>query len=131
TRSRHTSYGSQPSRVRASPLRSLAAPGKSSLAARATRWMTGNPSTPFLFILRLLPCSAVHSLIALPGATPGVRSLSRPQRERSESTRLNSSHLGISYAVFCLNKKTIIIYTKNIQNDYDILRQIGVTFLAR
>src|SRR5258705_2847197 len=25
-------------------------------------------------------------------------------RERSESTRLNSSHLGISYAVFCLKK---------------------------
>src|SRR5437899_9151883 len=25
--------------------------------------------------------------------------------KRSESTRLNSSHLGISYAVFCLKKK--------------------------
>src|SRR5262245_63137837 len=35
-----------------------------------------------------------------------------PERERSvkqldrKSTRLNSSHLGISYAVFCLTKKT-------------------------
>src|SRR5437899_8363887 len=28
------------------------------------------------------------------------------QRLRSKSTRLNSSHLGISYAVFCLKKKT-------------------------
>src|SRR5438045_6327303 len=27
-----------------------------------------------------------------------------------KSTRLNSSHLGISYAVFCLKKKTIIHY---------------------
>src|SRR5207253_9482055 len=26
-------------------------------------------------------------------------------RERSESTRLNSSHVAISYAVFCLKKK--------------------------
>src|SRR5262245_62669511 len=30
-----------------------------------------------------------------------------------KSTRLNSSHLGISYAVFCLKKKK-----KNIQNTY-------------
>src|SRR3712207_7948018 len=28
--------------------------------------------------------------------------------ERSESTRLNSSHANISYAVFCLKKKNII-----------------------
>src|SRR5205814_9517869 len=27
------------------------------------------------------------------------------ERRRSEDTRLNSSHLGISYAVFCLKKK--------------------------
>src|SRR3712207_8404318 len=27
-----------------------------------------------------------------------------------KSTRLNSSHANISYAVFCLNKKTITIY---------------------
>src|SRR5437899_10680706 len=32
--------------------------------------------------------------------------------ERSEETRLNSSHLGISYAVFCLKKKN----TKNNLN---------------
>src|ERR1035441_10950925 len=30
--------------------------------------------------------------------------LMRPDRDR-KSTRLNSSHLGISYAVFCLKKK--------------------------
>src|SRR5205814_7932636 len=33
------------------------------------------------------------------------RSSARPGRDR-KSTRLNSSHLGISYAVFCLKKKT-------------------------
>src|SRR5262245_62196899 len=30
---------------------------------------------------------------------------SRPDRLDRKSTRLNSSHLGISYAVFCLKKK--------------------------
>src|SRR5262245_59255978 len=33
-----------------------------------------------------------------------ARSRARPSRDR-KSTRLNSSHLGISYAVFCLKKK--------------------------
>src|ERR1039458_10704149 len=31
---------------------------------------------------------------------------SRSSRSDRKSTRLNSSHLGISYAVFCLKKKT-------------------------
>src|SRR5262245_63315612 len=31
----------------------------------------------------------------------------KPDREDRKSTRLNSSHLGISYAVFCLKKKKI------------------------
>src|SRR5262245_63372074 len=30
-----------------------------------------------------------------------------PRREDRKSTRLNSSHLGISYAVFCLKKKNL------------------------
>src|SRR5947199_8046841 len=38
---------------------------------------------------------------AIPVPTPSTRSRS-PDRK---STRLNSSHLGISYAVFCLKKK--------------------------
>src|SRR3712207_8687107 len=35
-----------------------------------------------------------------------LRDVVRPQAWRSESTRLNSSHANISYAVFCLKKKT-------------------------
>src|SRR5436853_3362462 len=35
----------------------------------------------------------------------GVPEVSQPSQDR-KSTRLNSSHLGISYAVFCLKKKT-------------------------
>src|SRR5258705_9547384 len=34
----------------------------------------------------------------------GRREVQRPSRDR-KSTRLNSSYLGISYAVFCLKKK--------------------------
>src|SRR5436853_4740163 len=36
------------------------------------------------------------------------RSLVAPRRLDRKSTRLNSSHLGISYAVFCLKKKNRI-----------------------
>src|SRR5258705_2594226 len=41
----------------------------------------------------------------LPGSVaPRARPRTRHARDR-KSTRLNSSHLGISYAVFCLKKK--------------------------
>src|SRR5207249_11709795 len=33
------------------------------------------------------------------------------ERQDRKSTRLNSSHVSISYAVFCLKKKNIIIYS--------------------
>src|SRR5947199_7317190 len=39
--------------------------------------------------------------------TPALMALSQKRlNEDRKSTRLNSSHLGISYAVFCLKKKT-------------------------
>src|SRR5690606_40303083 len=40
------------------------------------------------------------------GGTAGEGGLSRRDRDR-KSTRLNSSHVKISYAVFCLKKKKI------------------------
>src|SRR3712207_8960235 len=40
-------------------------------------------------------------------AQPLDRVTERPDREDRKSTRLNSSHANISYAVFCLKKKTI------------------------
>src|SRR5438045_4830240 len=44
---------------------------------------------------------------SISACTPGRRSWATSARRRSDrkSTRLNSSHLGISYAVFCLKKK--------------------------
>src|SRR5262245_65303932 len=38
----------------------------------------------------------------------------RPPRDR-KSTRLNSSHLGISYAVFCLKKKILVLWLKLVK----------------
>src|SRR5437868_11451803 len=50
--------------------------------------------------------------ISLGGADPGQRAAGRRDRHRQggdrpdrKSTRLNSSHVSISYAVFCLKKK--------------------------
>src|SRR5438067_8698133 len=47
----------------------------------------------------------------------GVRG---PRRDR-KSTRLNSSHVSISYAVFCLKKKKrtkLLVHTKNVLCDH-------------
>src|SRR5262245_62525318 len=46
-----------------------------------------------------------------------------------KSTRLNSSHLGISYAVFCLKKKSIRRYMPESYIRYGIERY-GVTSIA-
>src|SRR5207253_10441906 len=40
-----------------------------------------------------------------PGASLRVRRPAGPRRSDRKSTRLNSSHVAISYAVFCLKKK--------------------------
>src|SRR5690242_21262955 len=54
-----------------------------------------------------------------PASARGCRGHGRPGRDR-KSTRLNSSHMSISYAVFCLKKKTeqlpvlVYIYVGNI-----------------
>src|SRR5437899_9473900 len=69
-----------------------------------------DPATPEIYTLSLhdaLPISqpqaqALRRSTRAQGAFPGARPLERLDRK---STRLNSSHLGISYAVFCLKKK--------------------------
>src|SRR5205814_6215537 len=51
-----------------------------------------------------VPCALTKSTASPP--TPAAASAPRTAcSSRSESTRLNSSHLGTSYAVFCLKKK--------------------------
>src|SRR5258705_2194303 len=45
-------------------------------------------------------------VIGAPGTDGKKGRVIAPPGEDRKSTRLNSSHLGISYAVFCLKKKT-------------------------
>src|SRR5256885_8076645 len=50
----------------------------------------------------LFPGNSAHAEDAIP--RPGEPKMASPAEDR-KSTRLNSSHLVISYAVFCLKKK--------------------------
>src|SRR3712207_7293282 len=47
-----------------------------------------------------------HELRDAAQRAPAARVRPRPRRRDRKSTRLNSSHANISYAVFCLKKKT-------------------------
>src|SRR5947209_11412503 len=64
---------------------------------------------------RLIPITSAHvsgvsyKLIG----DPGLEFLEDFAREDRKSTRLNSSHANISYAVFCLKKKNEIIKSKH------------------
>src|SRR5207302_8642746 len=53
----------------------------------------------------------VADLVGVAGAWVSGHLRRRPRLDR-KSTRLNSSHVKISYAVFCLKKKKYIRYTK-------------------
>src|SRR5205814_9888311 len=59
--------------------------------------------------------------------TPARRRPSLTPRDR-KSTRLNSSHLGISYAVFCLKKKKM--HNTNFQNSWGTAPVTGLASLS-
>src|SRR3712207_7176668 len=99
--------------------------------------MIRRPPRSTLFPYTTLFRSRARTRAALHGHLPGLRSGrggggdDRAARERPlllkedrKSTRLNSSHANISYAVFCLKKKTIdlqfirITYDNNIPRPY-------------
>src|SRR5262245_65310260 len=63
-------------------------------------------------------CTAAHLGLALFGWAAPQRA-DDPDRK---STRLNSSHLGISYAVFCL-KKNKISTARSCRSTYDSARE--------
>src|SRR5258705_11125192 len=50
--------------------------------------------------------AVANTLFLLPVPGPGAAPEGVTTRADRKSTRLNSSHLGISYAVFCLKKKS-------------------------
>src|SRR5256885_12591154 len=59
---------------------------------------------PYTTLFRSLPRLRARAALARACAADGERHQPDPFRDR-KSTRLNSSHLVISYAVFCLKKK--------------------------
>src|SRR5438876_4732175 len=61
-------------------------------------------------------CEPVGLCIVGRRVAPGPRRAGRPDRK---STRLNSSHPSISYAVFCLKKKTAIALRRNRRRSDD------------
>src|SRR2546426_5605310 len=69
--------------------------------------------------ISLLEQPAEHRPATLPAEVPSVPFDSNvpPEKLDRKSTRLNSSHLVISYAVFCLKKKnTIVIALLTLQH---------------
>src|SRR5438045_7790948 len=59
---------------------------------------------PYTTLFRSPPQYSQSPLISISTSFIGVLNIGTPFLDR-KSTRLNSSHLGISYAVFCLKKK--------------------------
>src|SRR5256885_10046738 len=70
------------------------------------------PYTTLFRSLRPLPkCYEAAIQVNLRNPLPDLPCLSTKHHQRDrKSTRLNSSHLVISYAVFCLKKKKIITH---------------------
>src|SRR5207249_10004072 len=76
-----------------------------------------------------------HSVRSGPGRAPSLllpRAQPRGRRRQDrKSTRLNSSHVSISYAVFCLKKKNVKIYVGNAkQASYFYQNYFGSTPIA-
>src|SRR5260221_9746141 len=69
---------------------------------------------PYTTLFRSPPC-ARRTRPRCSGGAPGPRRLRRRDRK---STRLNSSHTVISYAVFCLKKKE---HTSELQSHSDLV----------
>src|SRR5260221_3226935 len=69
-------------------------------------WLTLNSIFDALLSNR---CERKSAVIALGGGVVGdLAGFAAERNEDRKSTRLNSSHTGISYAVFCLKKKKMI-----------------------
>src|SRR5258705_5940096 len=64
---------------------------------------------PYTTLFRSLARREPPSGVRFPPPAPDRDALAGADSQRSDrkSTRLNSSHLGISYAVFCLKKKNM------------------------
>src|SRR2546430_10851041 len=78
----------------------------------------------------MVPCNHDHVCCCRP-AHAGRLACSRFTKEDRKSTRLNSSHSQISYAVFCLKKKKISDGSHPSQNDCrDQFNDAFITIIA-
>src|SRR5438034_11491354 len=85
-------------------------------------------ATTEIYTLSLHDALPISQLLRLEGNAglkqlarrPGTETLSEEFRDR-KSTRLNSSHTVISYAVFCLKKKKTTTCKKQIDTHHDTL----------
>src|SRR6202045_5534744 len=68
-----------------------------------------------------LPISQINTPRTGRNIPPGTRNQAASGCLRSEGTRLNSSHVAISYAVFCLKKKNTT-QKNNLQQQRDQVR---------
>src|SRR5947199_8100535 len=81
---------------------------------------------PYTTLFRSRPQPRESNLLELAGEVPeGVGDGRQGGRDR-KSTRLNSSHLGISYAVFCLKKKMVDVGEEFARNRRTIGDQAAV-----
>src|SRR5437899_6097015 len=90
-----------------------------SLLCLSASFFSTQPSTTQIYPLSLHDALPIYSAEGFaddlqPRLAGGQGAAVRYRRHRAchrdrKSTRLNSSHLGISYAVFCLKKKIVVI----------------------
>src|SRR3712207_8294375 len=103
-----------------SPTMTSSSPSSTQKASSSRWWMWGGgpppggttesvsayaPPVSSPTALKVISSSATQSVLPSSAATCNVRPLVAPGSEDRKSTRLNSSHANISYAVFCLKKK--------------------------
>src|SRR5256885_5254872 len=85
-------------------------PPRSTLFPYTTLFRSFDPSAP-------TPQKEILIAVMRRTGPSGARRCARHRRVRDrKSTRLNSSHLVISYAVFCLKKKKEILFGRDVDN---------------
>src|SRR5476649_2995593 len=76
-------------------------------------------ATTEIYTLSLHDALPIYTCRSFKNLIRGNRCISKQVRDR-KSTRLNSSHTVISYAVFCLKKKKITKYCRKLNKKHNI-----------
>src|SRR5438876_10016114 len=84
-------------------------------SSRVMVFFFNDTATTEIYTLSLhdaLPICSMRGIASGTGTGPKRKAITRSSSDR-KSTRLNSSHPSISYAVFCLKKKNLSVTTMN------------------